>query len=161
MASGFMERHKLWTESEEQKAESIKTQIPEPGANRVRPIRLVWSDTHGHSRAKLISPEVFIQALENGYTTNVATYTLDASGGRVFQSFTDGGAMGLKRMTGSPNILLVPDPSTFRVLPWATGIGWVICDEYFLDDHPFYFSCRQVLQKSNVFMKGGTRSILV
>ena len=39
--------------------------------------------------------------------------------------------MGLDEMTGSPNLAIVPDPSTFRVLPWAPGVGWVLCDEYF------------------------------
>ena len=39
--------------------------------------------------------------------------------------------MGLDEMTGSPNLVIVPDPATFRVLPWAPGVGWVLCDEYF------------------------------
>ncbi len=28
---------------------------------------------------------------------------------------------------------MVADPSTFRILPWAPGVGWILCDEYFND----------------------------
>ena len=55
--------------------------------------------------------------------------------------------MGLDEMTGSPNLTIVPDPSTFRVLPWAPGIGWVLCDEYFNSGVPFHFSPRHLLRQ--------------
>ena len=55
--------------------------------------------------------------------------------------------MGLDEMTGSPNLTIVPDPATFRVLPWAPGVGWVLCDEYFNSGVPFHFSPRQLLRK--------------
>ena len=38
--------------------------------------------------------------------------------------------MGLDEMTGSPNLTIVADPSTFRPLPWAQGVGWVLGDEW-------------------------------
>src|SRR5258708_2963033 len=66
---------------------------------------------------------------------------------RPFPSFTGGGGMGLAEMTGSPNLTIVPDPATFRVLPWAPGVGWVLCDEYFNSGVPFHFSPRHLLRK--------------
>jgi glutamine synthetase len=51
-------------------------------------------------------------------------------------------------MTGSPNLTIVADPSTFRVLPWARGVGWILGDEYFNDGRPFHFSPRQLLRKT-------------
>jgi glutamine synthetase len=109
-------------------------------------VRLAWADPHGASRAKAVSLPVFFDALEHGYNINVATTTLDSAGGRVFKSFTRGGGMGLDEMTGSPNLVIFPDPSTFRTLPWAPGIGWVLCDEYFRDGRPFHFSPRHLLR---------------
>ena len=103
-------------------------------------VRIVWSDTHGYTRAKLVTVPAFLGALTNGYNINVATSTLDGAGGRTFASFTRGGGMGLDEMTGSPNLTVVPDPATFRVLPWAPGVGWVLCDEYFTSGVPFHFS---------------------
>jgi glutamine synthetase len=128
MSQGFIERHGLWTDDQATLTEQIRRRVTEDG---VRMIRMAWADTHGHTRAKMVSAPVFIKALTDGYVINVATFTLDASGGRVFRSFVRGGGMGLDEMTGSPNLIIVPDPDTFRVLPWAPGIGWVLCDEYF------------------------------
>ena len=94
-------------------------------------VRLAWADPHGYSRAKAVTVPAFLGALTDGYNINVATTTLDSAGARTFASFTRGGGMGLDEMTGSPNLTIVPDPGTFRVLPWAPGVGWVLCDEYF------------------------------
>ena len=110
-------------------------------------MRMVWADTHGSARAKAVSVPVFLASLTDGYNINVATFTLDASGGRVFRSFTPGGGMGLAEMTGSPNLIVVPDPATWRELPWAPGVGWVLCDDYFVDGRPFHFSTRRLFKR--------------
>ena len=73
----------------------------------------------------------------------------DAHGySRVFASFTRGGGMGLDEMTGSPNLTIVADPATFRTLPWAPGVAWILGDEYFNDGRPFHFAPRQLLHKA-------------
>jgi glutamine synthetase len=140
----FIERFGLWTADQTRQARALKALAAK---HKLKLIRLVWSDTHGHARTKEVTIPAFLSALTNGYNINVATTTLDASGARTFASFTPGGGMGLEEMTGSPNLTIVPDPSTFRVLPWAPGIGWVICDEYFNTGIPFHFSPRQLLKK--------------
>jgi glutamine synthetase len=144
MKSTFVERHALWSEEQKKLAGDLASRIR--SAN-LRLVRLAWADPHGASRAKALAAPVFLEALKNGYNINVATTTLDSAGGRVFASFTRGGGMGLEEMTGSPNITIVPDPATFRVLPWAPGVGWILCDEYFNSGVPFHFSPRQLLRK--------------
>ena len=140
----FIKHHGLWDKDGERLAADIIRQIEVEGLTF---IRLAWADAHGAIRAKAVTAPVFLDVLENGYNINVATSTLDGAGGRVFTSFVKGGGMGLNEMTGSPNLTIVPDPSTFRVLPWAPGVGWVLCDEYFRDGMPFHFSSRQILLK--------------
>lgn len=144
MKSTFVERHALWSEEQNKLAGELASRIR--SAN-LRLVRLAWADPHGASRAKAVAVPVFLEALKNGYNINVATATLDSAGGRVFASFTRGGGMGLEEMTGSPNLTIVPDPATFRVLPWAPGVGWILCDEYFNSGVPFHFSSRQLLRK--------------
>jgi glutamine synthetase len=109
---------------------------------------LAWGDTHGYSRAKTLTIPAFVSALTEGFNIGVATTTLDSAGARVFASFTPGGGMGLPEMTGSPNLTIVADPATFRILPWANGVGWILGDEYFNDGRPFYFSPRQMLRRT-------------
>lgn len=141
--SGFIERHGLWGDDDRRLAKEAATRIAAAG---IRLIRLAWVDSHGHTRVKQVSAAAFAEALVNGYNINVATFTLDASGNRVFSSFVRGGGMGLDEMTGSPNLVIVPDPATFRLLPWAPGTAWVLCDEYFTDGRPFFFSSRRLLR---------------
>ncbi len=143
-SKNFIERHGLWTDDERRQAEEIKLRVQK---EKLQFVRLAWADPHGASRAKAVTVPAFIAALATGYNINVATTTLDSANARIFSSFTRGGGMGLAEMTGSPNLTIVPDPSTFRVLPWAPGVGWVLCDEYFNSGVPFHFSSRQLLRK--------------
>jgi len=141
---GFIERHGLWTDEQRRQAGELKRRAEK---ENLQLVRLAWADPHGASRAKAVSVPAFAAALEAGYNINVATTTLDSANARVFASFTRGGGMGLDEMTGSPNLTIVPDPATFRVLPWAPGVGWVLCDEYFSSGVPFHFSPRQLLRR--------------
>ena len=141
----FIEKHNLWSDEQRRLAAEIARRVE---TEKLHFVRLAWGDTHGYSRAKTLTIPAFLSALNDGYNIGVATTTLDSAGARVFASFTRGGGMGLDEMTGSPNLTLVADPSTFRVLPWAPGIGWILGDEYFNDGKPFHFSPRQLLRKT-------------
>jgi glutamine synthetase len=142
---GFIDKHGLWTDEQRSRAEEIRRRL---ATGEVKYIRLAWSDTHGYSRAKTLTVPAFLSALTAGHNIGVATTTLDSAGARVFASFSRGGGMGLDEMTGSPNLTVVPDPATFRALPWAPGVGWILCDEHFNDGRPFPFATRQLLRKA-------------
>src|SRR3979490_389104 len=141
---GFIDKHGLWTDEQKARAEEIKRRL---ATGELKFIRLAWGDTHGYSRAKTLTVPAFLSALTAGHNIGVATTTLDSAGARIFASFTRGGGMGLDEMTGSPNLTVVPDPATFRTLPWAPGVGWILCDEYFNDGRPFPFATRHLLRK--------------
>ena len=93
MVCGFIEQHDLWDDEQKARATDLGEQLK---AENIRLIRLAWSDSHGSSRAKEVSVPVFLKSLTEGYNINVATFTLDATGGRVFQSFIHVGGMGLE-----------------------------------------------------------------
>ena len=42
--------------------------------------------------------------------------------------------------------MMVPDASTFRVLPWAPDTGWFLCDLHFPDGRPVLFDTRALLK---------------
>lgn len=140
---GFIERHGLWTLDQRRHSDEIKARIDK---ENLKLFRVAWADPHGAVRAKTVTRPAFLGALENGYNINVATTTLDGSGARTFASFTRGGGMGLEEMTGSPNLIVVPDPATFRVLPWEPEVGWILGDEYFTSGRAFPFSPRRLLR---------------
>jgi glutamine synthetase len=140
----FIQQHELWTDEQRRQGEELKRRLK---SENLHFVRLAWGDPHGYSRAKALAVPAFLAALSAGHNINVATTTLDSAGARTFASFTRGGGMGLDEMTGSPNLTVVPDPATFRVLPWAPGVGWILGDEYFTSGMPFHFSPRQILRK--------------
>ena len=142
--AAFIERHGLLTDDQRRQAADLQRRIE---TDNIGYVRLAWADPHGYARAKLLTAAAFVRALTCGHTINIATSTLDSAGARVFSSFIRGGGLDLDEMTGSPNLIVVPDPATFRVLPWAEGVGWVLCDEYFTDGVPFHFSPRQLLKR--------------
>src|SRR5262245_3474369 len=144
----FSEQPDLWTDDQKRRSAECKLFLEK---EKLQFVRIAWADPHGASRAKAVTIPAFLAALQDGYNINVATTTLDSANARTFASFTRGGGMGLPEMTGSPNLTIVPDPLTFRVLPWAGhnggGVGWILADEYFNTGIPFHFSPRQLLRK--------------
>lgn len=149
-SAGFIERHGLWSDDQRRQAGEVAARLERDG---IRLVRVAWADPHGASRAKMVTAQAFLGALRDGYNINVATAMLDASGARVFSSFTRGGGLGLEEMTGSPNLIAVPDPSTFRVLPWEPDVGWILCDDYFVSGKPFHFSPRHLLRQQLRLLK--------
>ena len=51
-------------------------------------------------------------------------------------------------MEGGGDFLMIADPTTFRVLPWAPQTGWVLCDIYFPDGKPVPFSTRHLYRRA-------------
>src|SRR6202163_1324595 len=155
---GFIDKHGLWTDEQRSRAEEIRRRL---ATDELKYIRLAWSDTHGYSRAKTLTVPAFLSALTAGHNIGVATTTLDSAGARVFASFTRGGGMGLDELTGSPHLTVVAAPKTFRTLPWAPGVGWILCDEYFNTGTPFHFSPRQLLKKALQKLAAANCTIIV
>ena len=83
MNGGFIERHNLWSDEQKSRAAELEQRFK---ADDIRLVRVAWSDSHGSSRAKEISAPVFLKSLIDGYNINVATFTLDATGGSVFSA---------------------------------------------------------------------------
>jgi glutamine synthetase len=51
-------------------------------------------------------------------------------------------------MEGGADALMVADPATFRVLPWAPHTGWLLCDPYFASGEPVPFGTRALLRRA-------------
>jgi glutamine synthetase len=132
-SAGFVERHGLYTDEQAGAAAEVAARIEELG---LRTVRLVLVDQHGVARSKHVSGAGAIAAMRNGADVSGAIYSLD-TGNRVFPpAFAQGGGFGIDEFTGFPDVVVVPDPATFRVLPWADRTGWMICDVYFSSGTP-------------------------
>ena len=114
---------------------------------RLRTVRLAVADQHGILRARALSPEAAIAALSNGLDFSGAIYSLDTGNNVFVPPFAAGGGFGIAEFTGFPDVVLVPDPTTFQLLPWADRTGWLLCDAYFANGQPVPLDGRGLLRR--------------
>ena len=98
----------------------------------VRLIRLWFTDVLGNLKSFAISPAELENALEDGMTF-------------------DGSAIDGFSRVQEADVLAVPDPNTFEVLPWGdpkSVEARVFCDIHHLDGAPFEGDPRQVLRRN-------------
>ncbi|HEY6538077.1 MAG TPA: glutamine synthetase family protein [Candidatus Dormibacteraeota bacterium] len=140
---GFIEEHGLYDDARRAAAERALSLVAE---HEIRTVRIGVVDQHGAVRCKFVSSHDFQLALRNGIDFSGAILSLD-SANKVFPpAFVEGGGFGVPELTGFPDLVLVPDPSTFHVLPWANQTAWVISDAYYSNGKPVGLSTRQVLR---------------
>ena len=142
---GFIDKHGLWGDTERHAA---KEAVKRAAAEELTTIRFAVPDQHGIIRGKTLAARLFPQALANGIDFPVAPWIFDTANAIVFDPFVEGGGFGMEEMTGDPNCILVPDPTTFTVLPWAPKTGWIICEMFFPSGQPFPFDARRIFRNA-------------
>ena len=98
----------------------------------VRLVRLWFTDVLGNLKSFAISPAELENALNDGMT------------------FDGSSIDGFSRLQES-DVLAIPDPNTFEVMPWVDAKGAearVFCDIHNLDGTPFHGDPRQVLRRN-------------
>jgi glutamine synthetase len=141
----FIARHGLWDAEQTEAATRMLATIAEQG---LRTVRVSVGDPHGKLRGKTILAGGMPSVLRNGVDFATALYHFDSADGIVYNPFVAGGGLGVEAMGGFPDAILVPDPTTFQVLPWAPGTGWCLGDVYFDDGTPVPFDSRGVLRRA-------------
>jgi glutamine synthetase len=141
---GFVERYGLLSDEEIVRAGEVAERIRTHG---LRTVRLIIVDQHGIPRAKALSPDAAISAMANGLDFSGAIYSLDTGNNVFVPPFAAGGGFGIAELTGFPDIVLVPDPATFRILPWANRTGWLLCNAYFANGRPMPLDGRGLLKR--------------
>ncbi len=142
---GFVATHDLWTDEQRDAAARVLARAAEEG---LRTIRISFGDQHGILRGKTLTAHDLPHALRNGIDFPSDILCFDTANDPAFPVFQSGGGFGMPEMTGIPDVILVPDPLTFRVLPWAPKTGWLLSDMYFDSGRPVPFSTRQVLRNA-------------
>lgn len=112
----------------------------------LKAVRFSFADQHGVLRGKTLASSAAEAAMERGVTVTSTLLLKDTSHKTVFAAFTPGAGVGIPEMQGAADIMMVPDASTFRVLPWAPDTGWFLCDLHFPDGRPVLFDTRALLK---------------
>ncbi len=142
-AASFAEHHGLWSDDQARLAREIEGRA---ASGEFDVLRLSFADQHGLLRGKTLIAGDGLR-LGNGCTLTTTLLLKDTSHRTIYPVWQAGDQLAGGRMTGGGDFVLIPDPSTFRLLPWADGNGWVLCDIYYTDGTPVPFSTRQILRK--------------
>lgn len=116
--------------------------------HQLEQVRFVWCDLHGVTRGKTLMAGAALKAMNSGVGMVSTLLLKDTSDRTAYKVFEPGGMAGLPRFEHASNLLLMADPSTFRVLPWSPKSGWVQCQPWYPDATPVELDTRHILQST-------------
>ncbi|MCY4303076.1 MAG: glutamine synthetase family protein [Aestuariivita sp.] len=113
--------------------------------SQIETVRVLFADQHGLLRGKTIVAEAFPSLFTSGIKVPNTLLLKDTSHRTVFPVWSEDSA-GLT--AGAGDILLVPDPLTYRVLPWSSHSAWIFCTPFNKDGSRIPYASRTVLQRA-------------
>ena len=108
--------------------------------------RLVWCDVHGSLRGKTWVTSELANAFAEGMGMVSTLMLKDTSDRTVYKVFEADVKNELPGFEGASNVMLLPDPSTFKILPWAEKTGWLLCQPWFPNAQAVPYDSRRILQ---------------
>ena len=137
--ASFVEHHGLWNDAQAKAAEQVERIIKK---EKLEVVRFSFADQHGVLRGKTLLASEAANAMRAGVTMSTTLLAKDTAHRTVYPVFTPGGGFAMTEMQGGGDFVMVADPSTFRILPWANKTGWMLCDIYFTNGKPVPYSTR-------------------
>ena len=138
-SASFVERHGLWNDAQTKAAAQVERHIKK---EKLEIVRFSFADQHGVLRGKALLASEAPGAMRSGVTMTTTLLAKDTAHRTVYPVFTPGGGFAMEQMQGGGDFVMVADPTTFRILPWANKTGWMLCDIYFANGQPVPFSTR-------------------
>jgi glutamine synthetase len=139
----FIDRHGLYTPDQVMLAQAVLERIKAAGLESVR---IGFPDLHGIVRGKVLMASEVEAAFESGVSMTSSLFLKDSSHRTVMPVFGRNAGTGIAGFQGAADFLMVPDPATFQILPWAERTGWLLCDAYFPDGSPVPYATRSILR---------------
>lgn len=141
----FAQRCGVHDAAREAACQRVARLIESSGVQRVR---MGWCDTHGQLRGKTLMAHAAVRALRDGVGMVSTLLLKDTSDRTAWKVFEAGGTEGLRGFAGAANLVLLPDPDSFAVLPWSEGTGWLRCQPWHADGSAVELDSRRVLQQA-------------
>lgn len=148
LEQGRLARDGLLDDSALQQAAAVVDQI---ARDKIETVRVVFVDQHGMMRGKTVVGAAMTSVFTQGVAAPSTLLLKDTSHRTVFPVWSGDVGFGDdldQFLKGAGDILMVPDPSTFRVLPWAPHSAWIMCDVVFTSGQAIPFSPRQILRQA-------------
>jgi len=143
--NGLVGRRGLLSDAQFAEAARVIEDVATAGLESVR---ISFADQHGVLRGKTIVASGLASAFRNGIRITSTLLLKDTSNRTVFPVWGGDIGFGDGTLTGAGDVLIVPDPATFRILPWSNHSGWLLCDVYYSDGSVMPFCSRSILKTS-------------
>jgi glutamine synthetase len=115
---------------------------------RIERVRIAWCDLHGVLRGKTLMAHAVPDALHEGIGLVSTVMLKDTSDRNVFNVFEPGLSEQLPGFGQANNLILLPDPTSLRALPWAPATGWMQAQPWFDHGEPVRLDARYLLQQA-------------
>ncbi|CUH87539.1 Glutamine synthetase [Phaeobacter sp. CECT 5382] len=157
LTTGRLAREGLLAPSALDRAAEILAEAQDAG---LETIRVLFADQHGILRGKVLVLDAFEGLFRSGLNVPSTLLLKDTSHRTAFAVWGEGGAgpadtgdaetagAGFVPMRGAGDVLLLPRPETFRILPWSPHSAWILCDTVQSDGAPIRFSSSHVLRQA-------------
>ena len=111
-------------------------------------VRISFADQHGILRGKTVMAADLESAFRSGIAMTSTLLLKDTSHRTVFPVWQEDAGFGEGRLTGAGDVLMHPDPATFKVLPWSPHSGWMQADLMDADGVPLEVCSRGILRRA-------------
>ena len=144
IASGALAKNGLLDNAAIEASTELLSRIDGSG---IETVRVLFADQHGVLRGKTLVASALASVFESGIAVPSTLLLKDTAHKTVFPVWSkDPGIEG--DIAGAADVLLVPDPATFRELPWSPHSAWIFCDPVFKSGQIIPFAPRVVLKNA-------------
>ena len=142
IANGFLASKGLLVESAITAAAQI---VHDAKSKQIETVRVVFADQHGILRGKTITTHALPSIFTSGIRVPSTLLLKDVAHRTVFPVWSESGDA---PMQGASDVLLIPQPSTFRMIPYSPHSAIIHANVAYTDGKPVSFSSRNVLSKA-------------
>ncbi|HXP77953.1 MAG TPA: glutamine synthetase family protein [Stellaceae bacterium] len=143
--ANFIDAFALWSREDRDAAAGVLRQIEQ---HKLDLVRVSFADQHGLLRGKTLAASEMESVFRNGCAITVTLLAKDTAHRSVYPVFTADGGFGVAGMGGAGDMIMVPDPATFHVLPRTPNTGWILCDIHLKNGVPVPFSTRHLYRQA-------------
>jgi glutamine synthetase len=144
----FVSQHGIFDPPQRQAAADILRRAQD---DNVRTVRISFADQHGILRGKTLVAGMLESVLRTGCSITSTLLLKDTAHRTVYPIWQGAADRNPAQMSGASDMILVPDPTTFRLLPWAPGSAWMLADCYHQNGASVPYCtrslCRRVLMR--------------
>ncbi|MFK7859282.1 MAG: glutamine synthetase family protein [Granulosicoccus sp.] len=157
IAEGWLARQGLLDHSAIKLAADVIQSIEGQG---IETVRVLFADQHGILRGKTIVADKLVSLFRAGMTVPSTLLLKDTAHKTVFPVWSSlPSAAG--ELIGACDVLMVPDPTTFRRLSWSPHSAWLMCDLRFKSGDLIPFAPRTVLKQAVEKLSAANKNLVV